>query len=127
METIKNTKELNVAILMLTNQQNLEEISLKKEFKSSYESLKPINILKNTIKELVEAPDFKEDLFNTSISIASGYISKKIAVGDSKNPFKQLLGSALQMGITSIVSKNADSIKSKSIDLLSMLFDKKNK
>lgn len=123
--TINNTKELNVAIIMLTNQQHLEELSLKKEFISSYESLKPINILKNTVKEFVEAPDFKEDILKTSISIASGYLTKKITVGDSKNPLKQLLGSFLQMGVTSIVSKNADSIKSKSIDLLSILLDRK--
>ena len=125
MDKINNTKELDLAILYLTNKQAEEELLLKNEFKTSYESLKPINILKSTFKELVEAPNFKEDLLNTSISIASGYLSKKLAVGSSNDPLKQIFGSFLQIGITSLVVKNADGIKSKLVDFLSKVFEKK--
>lgn len=125
MGTITNIKELNAAILLLENKQAQERLLLKEQFELTYESLKPINLIKSTFKELVTAPDFKEDVLNTSISLAAGYLSKKIAVGSTKNPLKQILGGFLQMGVTSVVSKNADDIKSKFMDIISVVFEKK--
>ncbi|PIQ14690.1 MAG: hypothetical protein COW67_12365 [Flavobacteriales bacterium CG18_big_fil_WC_8_21_14_2_50_32_9] len=127
MEKITNITELNAAILLLENKQYEEELLLKEQFKITYESLKPLNFIRSTFKELVTAPDFKEDLLNTSISLAVGYFSKKLAVGSTNNPFKQILGSFLQMGVTSIVSKNSDNIRTKFMDIVSILFQKKEK
>lgn len=125
MEKITNITELNAAILLLENRQYEEELLLKEQFKITYESLKPLNFIRSTFKELVTAPDFKEDLLNTSISLAAGYFSKKLAIGSTNNPFKQILGSFLQMGVTSIVSKNSDDIRTKFMDVVSILFQKK--
>lgn len=125
MDKITNIAELNKAILLLEAKQSLESCMLKEQFKITYESLKPINFIRNTFKELVTAPDFKEDLLNTSLSLAAGYFSKKLAIGSTNNPFKQILGSFLQMGVTSIVSKNSDGIKSTIINLIQTLFTKK--
>lgn len=127
MDKITNVQELNSAILKLENKQAEEAILLKEQFNLTYESLKPINLVRTTLKELVTAPDLKEDLLKTSISIASGYFSKKLAVGSSDNPFKQILGSFLQMGVTNLVSKNADGIKTKFTDILNVIFTKKSK
>lgn len=125
MGTITNITELNAAILLLENKQAQEAILLKEQFNLTYESIKPINFIRSTFKELVTAPDFKEDLLNTSISLAAGYFSKKLAVGSTNNPLKQILGSFLQMGVTSVVSKNADDIRTKFMDILSVVFEKK--
>lgn len=125
MGTITNITELNAAILLLENKQTQEAILLKEQFNLTYESIKPINFIRSTFKELVTAPDFKEDLLNTSISLAAGYFSKKLAVGSTNNPLKQILGSFLQMGVTSVVSKNADDIRTKFMDILSVVFEKK--
>jgi hypothetical protein len=127
MEKITNTTELNAAILLLENKQVEEGFLLKEQFKITYDNLKPINFIRNTFKELVTAPDFKEDLLNTSISLAAGYFSKKLAIGSTNNPFKQILGSFLQMGVTSIVSKNSDDIRTKFMDIISVIFQKKEK
>ena len=125
MGTITTIKELNAAILVLENKQAQDEILLKEQFKITYESLKPLNFIRDTFKELTSAPDFKEDKLNTSISLAAGYFSKKLAVGSTNNPIKQILGSFLQMGITSVVSKNADGIRTKFMDILNAVFEKK--
>lgn len=125
MGTITNITELNAAILLLENKQAQEAILLKEQFNLTYESIKPINFIRSTFKELVTAPDFKEDLLNTSISLAARYFSKKLAVGSTNNPLKQILGSFLQMGVTSVVSKNADDIRTKFMDILSVVFEKK--
>ena len=125
MGTITTIKELNAAILVLENKQAQEAILLKEQFSLTYESIKPINFIRSTLKELVTAPDFKEDMLTTSMSLAAGYFSKKLAFGSSDHPLKQLLGSFLQMGITSVVSKNADGIKTKFMEMLSAIFEKK--
>ena len=125
MDKITNTTELNQAILLLEAKQTLEGCILKEQFKITYESLKPINLIKSTISELAASPDFKNDLLNTTLSLAAGYLSKKVAIGSTNNPFKQILGTILQMGVTNVVSKNADGIKSTVLNLIHALFAKK--
>lgn len=125
MEKITNITELNRAILILEAKQNLDGAILKEQFEITYESLKPINLIKNIFNELTETPDFKNDLLNTSLSIVVGYFSKKIAIGSTNNPIKQILGTILQMGVTSIVSKNSEGIKSTLGNLMSSFFGKK--
>lgn len=127
MKPNRTIKELNASILLLETRRELEFISLKEQYKATYESLKPLNLIKNTFKDLTSAPDFKEDLINASISLASGYFSKKIAIGTTNNPFKQLVGSLLQMGVTTLVAQNADGIRAKIIDMASVLIEKKEK
>ncbi len=56
-----------------------------------------------------------------------GYFSKKIAIDSTNNPFKEVLGIILQMGVTRIVSKNSESIKSTFENLINNLFSKKEK
>lgn len=127
MEKITNITELNAAILLLEAKKTLEGCMLKEQFKTTYESLRPINLIKSTFSELASAPDFKNDLLNTSLSLAVGYLSKKVAIGTTNNPIKQILGTILQMGVTSIVSKNSDGIKSTVLNLIQTLFAKKEK
>jgi MFS-type transporter involved in bile tolerance (Atg22 family) len=125
MEKITNIQELNAAIVLLEQKQVQQERLLKQQFKETYENIKPINFIRNTFKELVTAPDFKEDVLNTSISLAAGYLSKKLAIGTTNNPLKQILGSFLQIGVTSLVSKNSDNIRAKVREVVNVVFDKK--
>ena len=124
METITNLSELRKAISQLEIKQKEEGQILKEQCKITYESLKPVNLIKNTLKNLV-TPDLKEDLLSSTLSLAAGYISKKSIIGSSNNPLKQLLGTVLQMGVTSLVSKNTDSIKSMVTNIISSFLKKK--
>lgn len=127
MQKITSVTELKLAIAILETQQMSDAYLLKEEFKNTSEKLRPVNLIKNTLKELANEPDLKGDLLNASISIAAGYLSKKIAIGSTNNTFKQILGTLLQMGVTSIVSKNADGIKSGAMNLINNFFSKKEK
>lgn len=126
MKKITSTTELQEYILLLEIKQANEKILLKEQFKTTYESLKPVNLIKNTFNELITGPNLKEGLLDTLLSLAAGYLSKKAVVGSTHNPLKQLLGTFLQMGITNIVSKNTDGIKSAAIDLINNIFSKKD-
>ncbi len=125
MSKITTTAELKEAISLLEIQQKAEGALLKEEFKITYESLRPANLIGNTIKELTTLPDLKGDLLTTALSLATGYLSKKAAVGNTTNPLKQLLGTFLQMGVTSLVSKNSDTIKSIGSEILSRILSPK--
>lgn len=126
MEKITSLIELKESIILLELQQVYEKQLLKDQFKITYQNLKPANLIKDTFKELVTAPDFKGNLLDTVLSIATGYLSKKVIIGSTLNPIKQLLGTVLQMGVTGIVAKNADDIKSTAINLMQHFLKRKN-
>jgi uncharacterized membrane protein YfcA len=44
-------------------------------------------------------------LFTTITSILGGYLSKKMVVGESKNPIKKIFGYSIQFAITKLLSK----------------------
>ncbi|HEY6438123.1 MAG TPA: hypothetical protein VIY47_16145, partial [Ignavibacteriaceae bacterium] len=84
-------------------------------------SLKPLNLIKNTFKQATGSADLKENLLNTSVGLTAGYLSKIIFEGVSKNPLKKLLGSALMFGITNIVAKNPEPLKSLGLKFLKVI------
>jgi hypothetical protein len=127
MSTIRNVAELKAAISLLEEKQEYEGLLLKEQFNITYESLKPANFIRSTISKLFLAPDMKEGFFNTSLSLLVGFFSKKIAIGSSKNPFKQIIGNLLQRGVASAVSRNAEGIRAKFVNMLEFIFDKKAK
>jgi hypothetical protein len=127
MEKITSVTDLKKAIQLLEIKRANEAVLLKEEFKKTYETLRPSNLVKKTLAELVTAPGLKGDLLTTAISLAAGYLSKKTAVGSTHNPIKQLLGTVLQMGVTKIVSNNSDGIKSTLSNLINLIISKKEK
>ena len=125
MQKTTSIEELRASILLLEIKQLNEQALLKEELKITIENLRPINLIKNTLKDLTSEPDFKGELLSTSLSLAAGYLSKKVAIGSTNNPFKQILGTLLQLAVSSIVSKNADGIKSTASTIINNLFSKK--
>jgi hypothetical protein len=85
---------------------------LKEQLYSTYESLKPVHLIKSTLKDLASSPYLTDNILATAIGLATGFLSKKIFVGSSGNLFRKLLGSFLQAGITNTVSQHPDTIKS---------------
>ncbi len=103
--------DLQEKILFLELKQADEKMQLKDQFNLSYESLKPSNLIKNSLDEFIETTDFKEGIVDTTLSLAAGYLSKKIVFGSTHNPIKLIIGNLVQAGITSLVSRNTDEIK----------------
>lgn len=112
MKRVSHIDELRESILLLEIKQVEEEALLREQFKLTYESLKPVNLIKSTLENLTDLPDLKASVIDTSVSLVAGFLSKKIMVGSSHNPFKEMFGSILQMGVTNLVSKNISNIKS---------------
>ena len=124
---ITTSKELKLRIAELESKKIQDWKVLQNEFSILYESVKPINFIKSTVKELTSQPDFKGDLIDATISLSAGYISKKLAVGDTHNSFKQLFGTLVQLGITNYVAKHSEVIKLTALDLIDKFVNKQNR
>lgn len=111
MEQIKTQQELRAAIFRLEYQQSEEGRALKEQFQAAYNSVKPANIILNTLKDLGESSMVQDGFLNTSVGFGTGYLSKMVFQGLVNSPIKKLLGSALMFGITNVVAKNPDAIK----------------
>jgi hypothetical protein len=111
MQNINSESDLRNAILELETRQAREGKILKEQFNLTYNSIKPINFLKNTLKEVGESQELKENILTTSVGLATGYLSKVLYEKISHSPVKKFFGSILMYGITNLVTKNPETIK----------------
>ncbi|MFY9152549.1 MAG: hypothetical protein WAO52_11065 [Prolixibacteraceae bacterium] len=112
MKPITSAEELKNAIRILEIDQTLKEQLLKEQFYLTYESLKPVNLIKSALNEVTTSPYLTDNILGATVGLISGYISKKIAVGRSGSTIRKILGSLLQFGVTNIVAQHTDKLKS---------------
>jgi hypothetical protein len=121
MHKINSERSLMEAIIELENKRAYEGYLVKEHLLFTYESFKPINLIKHAIKDVASSGELKDNLLNATVGLVTGYISKKLFVGTSDSPFKKLLGNALMFGITNFISKNPETIKSLGSQFFNML------
>lgn len=124
MQEINSELELRNAIIQLEAKQVIEGKKLKEQFHLTYDSLKPVNLIKNIINETVNSPEIKNNLLNTSVGIGTGYLTKILFESVSVNPVKKILGSVLMFGISNLVTNNPETIKLIGNKLLSFISKK---
>lgn len=112
MQNITSSTGLKDAIKLLEAEQEIKAQLLKEQLYLTYESLKPVNLLKRTLKEISSSPYLIDNLSGSAMGLLSGFLSRKIFVGSSGNIIRKLVGSILQFGVTNIVAQNSDVIKS---------------
>ncbi len=105
METVYTIDALNQRIKQLEAQQDAEWIAIKDEIDEIKENIKPLNLIRNTVAEINETVGFKSDLAQSAISIGIGYLAKKLVIGKTDSIFKNILGSILQLAVTTLVAK----------------------
>jgi len=111
-------ESLKGSIRLLEIQQAEEGKILKEQFKATYESLKLVNIVKVSIKDLTESIEIKTSLFDSIVSVLTGYVTKKLMISSKSNPFMKIIGLIMQFGITNLVSKNAETIRTYITELI---------
>ncbi len=112
MENISSTAELQIAIQLLEVEQAAKLKLMKKQFHLAYESLKPVNLIESTLKDIASSPYLVNNLLSATAGLLSGYVSKTAITGRSKNKFRRFLGIVMQFGITNIIAQNSKAIKS---------------
>jgi hypothetical protein len=126
MQKISSVEELRNAIQLLEAEKSVKGELLKKQVMITYESLRPVNLIKNTLKDLFSSSFRGENISGIAAGITGGYLLKNIFVGRSGNPFKKILGSFIQYGLTNIIAQNSQLIRSFA-DGIFRLFSEKRK
>ena len=103
---------LKESIRLLENRQVKEGKILKEQFRITYESLKPVNLIKSSMKEIASSLEIKNSIFETIVSIVSGYLTQKLIVSSKGNVFNRILGALMQFGVTILISKNPEDVRS---------------
>jgi hypothetical protein len=116
---------LKDAIEQLELRQTREWLSLKEQFLDTYESLKPLNVLKNTWKDVSASPDIKENLLGATLGLTAGHLARTLFVGASQQPIKKIFGTLLQAGVSNVVASNSGLLKSLIGNMLSLFTKEK--
>jgi hypothetical protein len=111
MNKVNNTADLQAAITLLEQTQQANAVALKLQLESTYQLLKPANLIKSALHHIVASPAIKQGLVNNAIGFGTGYLSKKIIVQSSHNPIVQTIGSVAQMVVSAIAYKHVSTIK----------------
>jgi hypothetical protein len=111
MEKQNAVTKLKESIRVLEIRQAEEGQQFNAQLRITYESLKPINLIKNSIKDLTDSFEMKSSLFETIFTIVSGYFAQRMIVSPESNIFKKLLGALMQFGVNNIVLKNIETIR----------------
>ena len=83
-------------ITLLKEKQKLDLQSLKSQFYETYESVKPVNILKKSLHEVVSSSEIKTDLLKVFVNYATNFVSNKIFPQEKKNPMHKILKKVLK-------------------------------
>ncbi len=118
---INSSVELKDAIANLQQEQLRKKGLLVEQFHDTYESLKPVNFIKNTFHKILKSPEIAGNVVDASLGISAGVISKKILVGKSTNVFRRLFGTIIELGVASAVAKNSDGLKRKGFQIIRSL------
>ena len=98
MQKISPANRLKYEIERLEELQSIQGRQLKEQFYMTYESLKPINLLKNTLKDISNSPYLIDNIIGTGMGMVSGFLTKKIFVGVSGSMFRKLIGFGVTVG-----------------------------
>lgn len=111
MQKITTAEELRESIRILEIKQTEERTRLKEQFDATFDGLKPLNILKKSIKDIMDTPNITDNIVGTAVGLATGLITKTIVIGSSRNPIKKMLGLLMEVGVSNTVSKHPEIIK----------------
>jgi hypothetical protein len=112
MQNITNASELKKAIELLQAEQLVKGQILKEQFYLTTGNFKPLNLLKGSISDLASSPYLIENILGTTLGLTTGFLSRKIFIWGSGNIFRKLFGTALQVGVTNLVAKHPDAVRS---------------
>lgn len=112
MNKITSAVELRTAILHLENQLKAEGGALKSSFRLAYESIQPINLIKNTLREAMHSQEISNNIMNIGASLTAGYFTKTMFSRMSNSPIKKLLTTIAVYGVFRFIARHPEAIKS---------------
>ncbi len=118
---IKSKADLVERIKLLELAKVDNDQALYGRFEGIADRLKPSHLMEAAIDDLKSHQGLQSDLTGYLIATISGLLTKKLWVGKSKNPIRQLFGTLLEVWVANFAMKHADTIRvsvQKLIDLI---------
>ena len=115
---------LKHTIKVLQDDQTVNGELVKKQFDHLAEKMKPAEIVKDSFNKTITSPNLVDNVLSLTTGLATGYLTKKIAVGSKGNLLRRLLGVTIQLGITTIVAQHPKAIKSSALYILKYIRSK---
>ena len=125
MKKKNETDALNDLIFLQQHQYDVDLRLLKEQLHIAYESVKPVNLIKNLVHDVTSSPEIKEDVLGNIMGLATGFISKKLMVNKDSGAVMNVLGTVLQFAVGNVVSKHSMDIKAIGTALFNNFFKKK--
>jgi hypothetical protein len=112
MQNISSIAELKNAIQLLEVEQVDKGKLLKEQFYITWESIKPANLIANTLNDIEKSPYLIDNILGAALGLVTGFYSNKLIFNPRGNKLKKLIGVALQFGVTNLVAKHQGTIRS---------------
>lgn len=125
MNNISSSAELKEAIKYLDLEQKAIGRQLKEQVNVITEELKPVNLIASVMKDVSSSPYIIDNVVGTALGVGTGYISRKLISGTSGNPIRKLIGSAMQLAVTTVATKKLVPISLMGRFLFKKIFGKK--
>ena len=126
MNTINSAVMLKEAIFELEMRKKKQGRTIKEQFYEIKEKLKPANIIRNTIDEVATSPRLRLNLLGAMVGFGAAYFSRKLVVGKSGSIIRNIVGSALQLGISAVVAGKPGILQTIGQTIVKRVFTKKN-
>lgn len=121
---IKNDNDLQEAILNLERQKDNQSIALREQWDHTRQNLNPLSLVKDGVKDMFTSSDVRSGALKGLLSLATGFLTRKLIIGNSGSMARKVVGTLAQTGATSLAYKGTDAIQHKGAPLLSNLLKK---
>lgn len=125
MQTITSTADLKNAIQLLENEQAANGKLLKAHFTATYESFKPVNLIRSALHDITSSPHMVDNILGTTFGLAAGLVSNVVFKGLAGPGLRRVISPVLQSGVTSFVAKHTGSLRTIGELALLRIFRKK--
>lgn len=128
MKRIENVAQLKEEIALLEIQHGMEKKALKATIAEVKDALRPVNLIKSTVKEVGSSTkDVQGRFIGAMLGLAVGYLTRKAVFGKAQGPIKKAAGTLLQMGIAGVVSRNSGGLRALGTNLLKRIINRRKK
>src|SRR5687767_11246877 len=123
MSKVNPNDNLNASISLLEQKRQREFLDLKQQLRETGESLKPANLIKSAVRDIATSSQFKSILIKAAIGLAVGYVAKQLITHQQQNNKKQILGNALQYGVSFLAAKRNNFLKAAGVYVANSLIE----
>ncbi len=103
--------ELKEAIAILEKERVDKGEVLKEQFRATYESLNPINLIKSSFSNLIESPEIRNNLLSLVIPFLVQIFRKRSPKGARREPVSKVAGLLLLEGLTIYLNQHPEMVR----------------